>query len=82
MNIDYIEFCFKQSRTTQLGVHYIPKMEHCVVSVKGVPSVFQDMFIFQNFNSDGGDLRAILTIGTYLGKYLHLTLNPRLERDS
>lgn len=60
----------------------IPKMEHCVVTVKGVLSVFQDMFLFQNFLAHGGDLRAVLMIGMYLGRYFHLTLNPRLERDS
>lgn len=37
----------------------IPKMEHCVVSVKGVLSVFQDIFLFQNFLANGGDLRAV-----------------------
>lgn len=69
----------------QCNLEYVtelPKMEHCVVSVKGVFSVFQDMFLYQNFLSNGGDLRAILMIGMYLGKYFHLTLNPRLERDS
>lgn len=47
----------------------IPRIEHCVVSVKGVLSVFQDRFVFQNFISNGGDLRAILMIGMYLGKF-------------
>lgn len=59
--------------------------------LKDVLSFLKDRFMFQNFFfsffvffdqnffSNGRALRAILMIGTHLGKYPHLTSNPELE---